>query len=45
MNLKKVLHHFRIFKNHDMKMDKNTVQHVKDGFKRPMLDALAVKQF
>ena len=45
MNLKDVLHYSRIFKNLDMKMAKNTVQHVKDGWKRLRLDALAVKPF
>jgi len=28
-----------------MKMDKNTAQHVKNGWKRHRLDALAAKQF
>jgi len=45
MNLKEVLHHFRIFKNLDMKMGTNTVQHVKDGWKFLKLDVPAVKQF
>ena len=45
MNLKEVLHHFRIFKSLDMKMVTNTVQHVKDGLKRLRLDVHAAKQF
>ena len=45
MNQKEVLHHFKIFKNLDMKMVTNTAQHVKDGWKYFKLGVHAAKQF